>query len=224
MALCRTARSAYASLFRPAMTAVQTRGFAFSDVGITSGAPMETFDRKVAAYPNAAARASSIPFHSFSRSFRTTPYAEAKAKTDIGILTEAPGEIYERKVTIFSPARMATTQGLANLDQWRIQLDNQAKWENPLMGWTSTADVMENVLSNDGLRFDTREEAAAFCEKHGWKYEILERNEMVTGRLPKAYSDNFSHKWKGIPAEPKMYATGQPMPYRPADRHFKNNK
>jgi len=173
MALCRTARSAYASLFRPAMTAVQTRGFAFSDVGITSGAPMETFDRKV---------------------------------------------------TIFSPARMATTQGLANLDQWRIQLDNQAKWENPLMGWTSTADVMENVLSNDGLRFDTREEAAAFCEKHGWKYEILERNEMVTGRLPKAYSDNFSHKWKGIPAEPKMYATGQPMPYRPADRHFKNNK
>eukprot|EP00232_Nephroselmis_pyriformis_P022010 CAMPEP_0182860204 /NCGR_PEP_ID=MMETSP0034_2-20130328/4782_1 /TAXON_ID=156128 /ORGANISM="Nephroselmis pyriformis, Strain CCMP717" /LENGTH=133 /DNA_ID=CAMNT_0024991971 /DNA_START=427 /DNA_END=825 /DNA_ORIENTATION=- len=98
MALCRTARSAYASLFRPAMTAVQTRGFAFSDVGITSGAPMETFDRKVAAYPNAAARASSIPFHSFSRSFRTTPYAEAKAKTDIGILTEAPGEIYERKV------------------------------------------------------------------------------------------------------------------------------
>ena len=28
---------------------------------------------------------------------------------------------------------------------WRIEFETESKWENPLMGWTSTADSLENV-------------------------------------------------------------------------------
>ena len=28
---------------------------------------------------------------------------------------------------------------------WRIEFETESKWENPLMGWSSTADSLENV-------------------------------------------------------------------------------
>lgn len=45
---------------------------------------------------------------------------------------------------------------------------------NPLMGWTSTADPLENV--HRPLYFDSKEAAIAFAEKNGWGYEIEDPN------------------------------------------------
>jgi NADH dehydrogenase (ubiquinone) Fe-S protein 4 len=39
--------------------------------------------------------------------------------------------------------------------------DNQGKWINPLIGWTSTADPLENVARQ--LYFQSKEEAIAFA-------------------------------------------------------------
>jgi len=46
-----------------------------------------------------------------------------------------------------------------------------ARWINPLMGWTSTADALENV-GRSALLFHTKDEAIAFCKKHGWEAQV----------------------------------------------------
>lgn len=46
------------------------------------------------------------------------------------------------------------------------------RWENPLMGWTSTGDPYANV-GDSALSFDSEEAAKAFAEKHGWEYVVM---------------------------------------------------
>ncbi|CAL8469689.1 g9230 [Coccomyxa elongata] len=126
---------------------------------------------------------------------------------EIGIASGTPGEIFERKVLIYAPARTAGQQGKANTTgtggngpAWKLQFETQQKWENPLIGWTSTADPLENV-HRATLNFHTQAEAEAFCQKHGWKYEVLSPKEQTEVRPKRyiGYGDNFSVKKKGIP-------------------------
>jgi hypothetical protein len=61
-----------------------------------------------------------------------------------------------------------------------------------LIGWTSTADPLENVARST-LNFFTQEDAEAFCKKHGWKYEVLSPKEQSEARPRRfiGYGDNF---------------------------------
>jgi len=45
------------------------------------------------------------------------------------------------------------------------------RWENPLMGWTSTGDPYQNV-GEASLSFDTKDSAVEFAEKYGWQYSV----------------------------------------------------
>ena len=63
------------------------------------------------------------------------------------------------------------------------------RWENPAMGWGSTADPMSNVAG--WLKFKTKEDAIAFCHRAGWNInEINEPN--VANPVRRTYGDNFS--------------------------------
>ena len=64
--------------------------------------------------------------------------------------------------------------------------------ENPLIGWTSTADTLENV-GRSALNFFTKEEAVAFCTKHGWECEVDEPAQRSKTRQKRfsGYGDNF---------------------------------
>jgi NADH dehydrogenase (ubiquinone) Fe-S protein 4 len=66
------------------------------------------------------------------------------------------------------------------------------RWSNPLMGWTSSADTLENV-GRSLLFFYTKEEAMRFCDKQGWSYTVDEPNKRKTARQKRynSYSDNF---------------------------------
>ncbi|XP_061970055.1 NADH dehydrogenase [ubiquinone] iron-sulfur protein 4, mitochondrial-like isoform X2 [Populus nigra] len=101
---------------------------------------------------------------------------------EVGMISGIPEQHLRRRVIIYSPARTATQQGSGKVGRWKINFLSTQKWENPLMGWTSTGDPYANV-GEAGLSFDSEEAAKAFAEKHGWEYE------------PKSYADNF--KWKG---------------------------
>eukprot|EP00882_Tetradesmus_deserticola_P003853 GHRQ01004077.1.p1 GENE.GHRQ01004077.1~~GHRQ01004077.1.p1 ORF type:complete len:194 (+),score=76.85 GHRQ01004077.1:195-776(+) len=124
---------------------------------------------------------------------------------EIGMCAGVPMETYKRKVRIFSPARSAGQQGQGNTifskaRPWRIAFDTQQKWINPLMGWTSTADPLENV-SRSALQFYTKEEAVEFARKHGWEGTVedpQQRNPIRQTRFA-GYGDNFSVKRAGIP-------------------------
>ncbi|XP_074650400.1 NADH dehydrogenase [ubiquinone] iron-sulfur protein 4, mitochondrial-like [Tubulanus polymorphus] len=112
---------------------------------------------------------------------------EVPEKMDITTLSGVPEEhIKNRQVRIFCPARNAMQSGSRGTRKWRIEFETRERWENPLMGWTSTADP----LSNMNVDFLTAEDAAEFCERNGWQYHIEEK------RLPKykvkSYGANFA--------------------------------
>ncbi|CAL9150085.1 unnamed protein product [Musa hybrid cultivar] len=90
---------------------------------------------------------------------------------EIGTVSGVPQEHLRRRVIIYSPARTATQQGSGKVGKWKINFVSTQKWENPLMGWTSTGDPYANV-GDAGLTFDSEEAAKAFAEKYGWDFVV----------------------------------------------------
>lgn len=91
---------------------------------------------------------------------------------------------------IYRPAKTATQSGDWHGHHWRMDWDILSKghrWENPLMGWQSSADCMQGTHIN----FKSREDAIHFAEKQGYEYFVQEPN--VRRILPKAYANNFMH-------------------------------
>lgn len=68
-----------------------------------------------------------------------------------------------------------------------MEFDNRQRWENPLMGWTSTGDP----LSNMKVQFTSPEEAIDHCEKNGWAW-FVDKSKIEKEVKPKSYGLNFS--------------------------------
>ncbi|KAM9679639.1 NADH dehydrogenase [ubiquinone] iron-sulfur protein 4, mitochondrial isoform 1-T1 [Dama dama] len=95
---------------------------------------------------------------------RDTQLITVDEKLDITTLTGVPEEhIKTRKARIFVPARNNMQSGVNNTKKWKMEFDTRERWENPLMGWASTADPLSNLV----LTFSTKEDAIAFAEKNG---------------------------------------------------------
>ena len=87
---------------------------------------------------------------------------------------------------IYKPAKTAMQSGLARTKDWVLEHEAEAAREiDPLMGWTSSRDMDQQVK----LSFETKEEAIAFAERHGIPYAIEEPQ--VRKAVRKAYADNF---------------------------------
>ena len=71
---------------------------------------------------------------------------------------------------------------------WVIEYETISKRvPEPLMGWTSSEDTLNEVL----LKFETREEAVAFAKKKGWDYSVARDHERKV--TPRNYGDNFRY-------------------------------
>ena len=90
---------------------------------------------------------------------------------------------------IYKPAKTAMQSGLARTKEWVLDFEPQEPREvEPLMGWTSSGDMRSQVC----LRFDTAEEAVAYCERYGIAYQLFPAKEAARRGL--SYADNFSYK------------------------------
>ncbi|MBV9567635.1 MAG: ETC complex I subunit [Hyphomicrobiales bacterium] len=88
---------------------------------------------------------------------------------------------------IFRPSRNAMQSGAANTKQWLLEYEPaQKRVAEPLMGWTSSTDMLGQVR----LAFDTKEEAVAYALREGIPFR-LEEPPPETNRRPLSYSDNF---------------------------------
>ena len=88
---------------------------------------------------------------------------------------------------IYQPSKNAMQSGKSNSQEWIMEFESgAAKQIEPLMGWTSASDMRHTELR---LRFDSREVAIAFADKHGIAYQITEPRR--SRRVLKAYADNF---------------------------------
>lgn len=83
--------------------------------------------------------------------------------------------------------------GRGNTHKWVLDYEPELPRDiDPLMGWTSSADMRQQLR----LRFDTREEAIAYAERHAIRYRLFDEHEPTV--RPKSYADNF--RWGRIGA------------------------
>jgi hypothetical protein len=79
--------------------------------------------------------------------------------------------------------------GTAKTKEWVLDFEpEKAREIEPLMGWTSSSDMGQQIQ----LRFDTAEEAIAYCERHGIAYQVFAPKRVT--RAAMSYSDNFAFK------------------------------
>lgn len=88
---------------------------------------------------------------------------------------------------IYKPAKNAMQSGQANTQAWVLDFEPEVPRQvEPLMGWTSSFDTRQQLQ----LRFETKEEAIAYCERNGIAYQVSE--EKPSARRVISYADNFA--------------------------------
>ncbi len=87
---------------------------------------------------------------------------------------------------IFQPSRGTTQSGLGKTHEWILEFEPATQRTlEPLMGWTSSADTLNQIK----LRFATREEAVAYAERNGLSFNIQAPAARHT--RPRNYTDRF---------------------------------
>jgi hypothetical protein len=93
---------------------------------------------------------------------------------------------------IYKPARTAMQSGTAKTKAWVLDYEPETpRMVEPLMGWTSSTDMRSQLR----LRFATKDEAIAYCERHGIAYEVAAEKEPARRAI--AYADKFAFQRRG---------------------------
>ncbi|MGL4406698.1 MAG: ETC complex I subunit [Notoacmeibacter sp.] len=92
---------------------------------------------------------------------------------------------------IYSPARTATQSGKGKSGVWLLEyVPEKPKSIDPLMGYTSSSDMMAQVK----LKFESKEGAMAYATKNGIAFRVEEPKSTTAKRM--SYSDNFAYAKK----------------------------
>jgi hypothetical protein len=93
---------------------------------------------------------------------------------------------------IYKPSKTAMQSGHAKTKDWVIDFEpEEPRQVEPLMGWTSSGDMRQQLR----LRFASKEEAIAYCERHSVAYQVSE--DKTSSRRGMSYSDNFAFNRRG---------------------------
>ena len=90
-----------------------------------------------------------------------------------------------KKAKIYIPAKTAMQSGRGKLKNWVLEFITKDPSINPLMGWETSTDTLEEVI----LKFPSKEKAIEYAEKNNISYKVIEpkKKEFVI----KSYADNF---------------------------------
>jgi hypothetical protein len=90
------------------------------------------------------------------------------------------------KARIFQPTKTAMQSGRARTQGWVLALaPESARGIDPLMGWTSSSDMGQQVQ----LNFATLDEAIEYAKRTGLDFEVADSH--ARRIRPRAYADNF---------------------------------
>lgn len=91
-------------------------------------------------------------------------------------------------VEIYSQSQSAAQSGKAKVI-WLIKPKRpSAQMPELLMGWTQSADTLNQVK----LQFPTQYQAEEFAKSQGWRYTVSKQNFRKT--RPRTYLDNFIYE------------------------------
>jgi hypothetical protein len=90
-----------------------------------------------------------------------------------------------KKAKIYIPSKTAMQSGRGKLKKWVLQFETKDPSINPLMGWETSTDTLEEVI----LKFSTKEQAVEYAENNNISYTVVEpkKKEFVI----KSYANNF---------------------------------
>jgi hypothetical protein len=72
---------------------------------------------------------------------------------------------------IFRPSKTAMQSGHAKATAWVLEFEpTDARRQDPLMGWTQTADTEGQVR----LSFETKDEAVRYADQHGIAFQLID--------------------------------------------------
>lgn len=91
---------------------------------------------------------------------------------------------------IFKPSKSAMQSGERNTKEWVLEFEPaERKRLDPLMGWVSSGDTEGQVR----LRFETREQAVAYAERHAIAYMVEEPQARGRNIRPMGYGGNYAY-------------------------------
>ncbi len=90
-----------------------------------------------------------------------------------------------KKANIYIPAKTAMQSGRGKIKEWILEFTTKDPSINPLMGWETSTDTLEEVV----LKFPSKEKAIEYAERNNISYNVVEpkKKEFVI----KSYADNF---------------------------------
>ena len=90
---------------------------------------------------------------------------------------------------IFKTGKTAMQSGTSRAEHWVLEFDSsESKKIDPLMGWTGS----NNTQSQVKLIFENKDEAAAYAEKHGINYTVIESQRRKAIVRKNGYGENFA--------------------------------
>ena len=90
-----------------------------------------------------------------------------------------------KKAKIYIPAKTAMQSGRGKSKDWVLKFETKDPSVNPLMGWETSSDTLEEVV----LKFPTKEKAIEFAKKNNISFTVSEPNKKEF--VIKSYADNF---------------------------------
>ena len=90
-----------------------------------------------------------------------------------------------KKAKIYIPTKTAMQSGRGKLKKWVLEFVTKDTATNPLLGWESSTDTLDEVI----LKFTTKEQAIDYAKSNDISYTLIEpkKKEFVM----KSYADNF---------------------------------
>lgn len=95
---------------------------------------------------------------------------------------------------IYRPAKTAMQSGTARTHDWVLEYTPASpRGIDPLMGWTSSADMNSQLH----IRFPTKEAALAYAAAEGIPATVHEPQERRHILRPHGYGENYAHNRRG---------------------------
>lgn len=89
---------------------------------------------------------------------------------------------------IYKPAKTAMQSGHARTKKWILEYAPEKPREiEPLMGWTSSADMKSQIR----MSFENKDDAIAYAKRNGIPYQVQEPKKRKITK--KSYADNFRY-------------------------------
>ena len=80
-----------------------------------------------------------------------------------------------KKAKIYIPSKTAMQSGRGKQKKWVLEFETKDTKINPLMGWESSTDTLEEVI----LKFPSKEKAIEYAEKNDISYKLIEPKKRI---------------------------------------------